>query len=129
MPRAIGMWTVDFFAEFPLVAAHTLALATDAMTMTITISHLALIVTKGALLALPARITNALAIDVLSVLRAEHRTYAFTAIITTESGITLAMTQQTLSIARASVRTVLRHVLGYGCIEGQLLHIPIIVVE
>lgn len=99
------------------------------MTMAITVGHLALVVTEGALLALPARIANALAINVLSVLRAEHWTYTLTAIVASKPGIALAMAQQALAIAGASVRTVLRHVLSYGRIEGQLLHIPIVVVE
>lgn len=118
-----------FFTEFAFVAAHALALATDAVAMAIAVGHLALVVAQRALLALPAGVADALAIDVLAVLGTEHRTDAFAAIIATETGIALAMSQQALSIARAAVRAVLRHVLGNGRIEGQLLHVPVVVVQ
>lgn len=118
-----------FFTEFSLVAAHALALATDAVPMAIAIGHLALVVTQRTLLALPAGITDAFTIDVLAMLGAEDGADAFAAIITTESRIALAMTQQALSIARATVRAVLCHVLSNGRIECQLLHVTIVVVQ
>lgn len=63
------------------------------------------------------------------MLGAEDGADAFAAIITTESRIALAMTQQALSIARATVRAVLGHVLSNGRIECQLLHVTIVVVQ
>lgn len=99
------------------------------MPVAIAVGHLALVVAQRALLALPAGIADAFAVDVLAVLGTEHRADAFAAIIATEAGIALAMTQQALSIARAAVRAVLRHVLCNGRVEGQLLHVPVVVVQ
>lgn len=82
-----------FFAKFALVAAHALAFATNAMPMPIAVGHLALVVAQRALLALPARIANAFAIDVLAMLRAQHRADALTAIVASEARIALAMSQ------------------------------------
>lgn len=97
--------------------------------MPVAIGHLALVVAQRALLALPARIANAFAIDVLAMLGAQHGADALTAVVASEAGITLAVSQQALAIAGAPIRAVLRHIFRYGCIESQLLHIPIVVVE
>lgn len=64
--RASRMRTVDFLAVLPLVAAYTIALAVGAMTVAVAVGHFALIVSQGALLALPAGIALALAVYVLT---------------------------------------------------------------
>lgn len=57
------------------------------------------------------------------------QTLTLATIIATETGIALTMAEQTLSVARAAVRTVLRHVLGNARLEGDLLLITIIIVQ
>lgn len=63
---ASRMRTVDLLAVLALVAAHTVALAVGAVPVPVAIGHLALVVSQGALLALPAGITLALAVYVLA---------------------------------------------------------------
>lgn len=64
--RASRMRTVNFLAVFSLVAAYTVALAVRAVPVAVAIGHLALVVSQGALLALPAGIALALAVYVLA---------------------------------------------------------------
>lgn len=64
--RASRMRTVDLFAVLPLVAAYTVALAVGAMPVTVAVGHFALVVSQGALFALPAGIALALAVYVLA---------------------------------------------------------------
>lgn len=53
----------------------------------------------------------------------------FTAVVAAKSWIALAMAEQTLSVARTSIGTVLRHVLGDTSLKGDLLFIAIVVVQ
>lgn len=52
-----------------------------------------------------------------------------TAVFAAESWIALAMAEQTLAVARTPVRTVLRHVLGDGRLERDLLLVAVVVVQ
>uniref|UniRef100_A0A2M3ZWS3 Putative secreted peptide n=1 Tax=Anopheles braziliensis TaxID=58242 RepID=A0A2M3ZWS3_9DIPT len=92
MTTARRMGTIHFFTVFALVAAHTRALAADAVPVAIAIRYFAFVVPQRAFLALPARITLALAVDVFTPLGAQYRADTFTAIIATETGIALAVT-------------------------------------
>lgn len=64
--RASRMRTVDLLAILPLVATYTVALAVGAMAVAIAVGHFALVMSQGALLALPAGIALALAVYVLA---------------------------------------------------------------
>lgn len=77
MNNRINKSIPTILAEFPLVAAHTRTLATDTMSVTVAVGHLAFVVAHRALLALPARIALALAVDVVAALRAQHRADTF----------------------------------------------------
>lgn len=55
-------------------------------------------------------------------------TLTFAAVITTEARIALAMTQA-LSIAWASIWTILCHVIGNSCIKCNLLFVTIIIIQ
>jgi len=118
-----------FFAEFAFVAAHALAFSTDTVAVPTAVGHLALVVAQRALLALPARVTDALSVGVLAMLGAQYGAHALAAVVAPEAGVALAVTQQALTVAGAAVGTVLGHVLGYGRVEGQLLHVPVVVVK
>lgn len=124
--------------------------------MAIAVRHFALIVTQRALLALPARIALTFAVNVFATLRAQDGTDAWkrreyrllvphvldipfclpaaasltlTAIVATEAGIALAVSEQTLTIAGAAVRAVLGHILRDDRVERNLLRVTIVVVD
>lgn len=123
------MRTVHFFAVFSLVSSHARALSTDAVPVAIAVRNLALVMPQRALLALPAGIALALAVDVFAALRTEHRTYTFAAVIASVAGIALAVPQQALTIAGATVRAVLGHVFRNEGIERYLLGVAVVVVD
>jgi len=97
--------------------------------MAIAVGHLALVVPQGALLALPSRVADALPVGVFAVLGAQHGAHALAAVVAPEAWVALAVPQQALSVAGAAVGAVLGHFLGHGRVEGQLLHVPVVVVE
>lgn len=86
------MWTVDFLAVLPLVATHTVAFTVGAMTVAVAVGYFALVVSQGALLALPTRIALAFAVYVLASLTAENRTDALATVFTTKTRLALTMT-------------------------------------
>lgn len=65
----------------------------------------------------------------LTSLTAENRADALAAILAAEAGVALAVTQETLALAAATVRTVVRHVLGDHSDERDFVRIPIVVVK
>lgn len=120
---------ITFLAEFAFIAAHALALAAHAVTVSIAIGHFALIVAQGALFTLPTGITNTFTVNVLAMLGAQHWANALAAVVATKAGIALTMAQQALSIAGATVRAILCHILGNGGVEGDLLRVTIVIVQ
>lgn len=57
------------------------------------------------------------------------QTLTLIAVVAAETGIALAVSGDTLAVVGASVRAILGHVLGDSRVEGQLLLIPVIVVD
>lgn len=76
MVGAGRVWAVGLLAESSLEPTRTRALAAHAMTVAVTIGHLAFVVRELALLALPARVAVTLAVGVVATLIAQHRTNA-----------------------------------------------------
>lgn len=91
MTRAVGVWTINFLAEFAFVATHALALAAHAVTVSIAVGHFALIVPQRALFTLPTGITNTFAVNIFAMLRAQHWANALAAVVATKAGIALTM--------------------------------------
>ena len=65
----------------------------------------------------------------LTTLTAEDRAHALAAIFATETGITLAVTQQTFTLPATPVWTIVRHVFGDHGYERDLLRITVVVVQ
>ena len=65
----------------------------------------------------------------LTALTAEDRAHALAAIFATETGITLAVTQQAFTLTATAVWTIVRHVFGDHCYERDFLRITIVVVQ
>ena len=126
---ARGMGAVYLLAKLALVASDAVALAIGAVSVAIAIGHFALVVAQRALLALPAGIALALAVYVLAALAAQHRAHALATVLAAEAWVTLTVAEQTLALAAAAVRAVVRHILGDHCNEAYLLGIAVVVVE
>lgn len=120
--------------------------------MAVAVRNLALVVPQRALLALPARVALALAVDVFAALRAQHRTDAckvgnvrfkkkwikggaqnvkltLAAVVASVAGIALTVAEQALAVAGAPVRAVLGHVFCDRTVKGDLLRVTVVVVD
>lgn len=129
MTRTSRMWTIYLLAEFAFVTSSTAALAVCALSVSIAVGYLAIVVVERALLTLPAWIALALAINVFTVRAAKYRADALAAILATESRIALAVTEHTLAFATTAIWTVVRHILGNYTDETDFFGFAVVVVK
>ena len=103
-------------AELSSVSSATLTLPRHTGPMVVTVGHLALIVSDGALRPLPARVAPAGTLLILPIVAAEHGTGAETAVWSIIAGATLTSAQDTLPVTGAAPGTGAGHVTTHtGC--------------
>jgi hypothetical protein len=99
MPGTIWIHTITFLAEFSFISLDTNADPILTNTMARTIRHLAFFVSYMTFLPLPARLTLALPILILSPTRTEYGAYTLCTILTIKAGSTHTLTVHTLAVS------------------------------
>lgn len=111
MARTQGVWAVRLVTKQSLVSLHADALAVLTVAVSRTVRDLALLIANVALLPFPSRLTETLAVDVITLARTEQRTNTLTAVLAIKSWMTLALAQQAVSVTVAPVGTSFRQLL------------------